>query len=160
VSKVVSVIRRTIGIGTGVSSVFLALLMLLIVAVVIVRPFNVVITGSYELIQLLAVVVIAFALAFTALKQSHIAVSILVSRFSERTQAIVDSINWLLGLGIWGFIFWAGTDIMLQKWLLEKSDLLEVPFLPFRIVWVFGLLLFTLVYLIDMIKALKKAVRP
>lgn len=154
-----NIISRISSIGTIVASVFLAALMLLIVAVVILRPFGKVIAGSYELIVLIIVVTIGFAFAHTALKRGHICVTLLVSRFSERTQAIVDSITMFLGLCTWGLIFWAGIYIMRQKWLLEVTELLEVPYLPFRFVWVFGLLLFSLVYLIDMYNALKKAVR-
>ena len=157
---IANIIRRITGVGAGVASVFLAAIMLLIVAVVVLRPFNTSISGSYEMIELLIVVAIAFAFAYTAMHQGHIVVTILVSRFSPRTQAILGSITWFLSFLIWGWIFWAGTDVMLKKWLREVSYLLHVPFLPFRIVWVFGLLLFSLMFLINMFDSLKKAVRP
>ena len=153
-----NIVHRIGGVGAAIGSVFLAGMMVLIVASVVVRPFGEVIAGSYELIEVLIVVPVAFALGYTALKQGHVEVSLVVSRFSQRKQAIIASFTWFLSLGIWGLIVWAGTGIMLEKWLGERTELLLVPYLPFRFVWVFGLLLFCLAFLIELSRALKQTV--
>ena len=132
--------------------------MLLVVAVVLFRLFGKAIPGSYELIELMIVVTVAFALSYTALKQSHVVVDLLVSRFPLRTQTILAIFTYFLSMVIWGLIVWASYDIMLEKWLLEQSYLLKIPYLPFRIVWVFGLLIFSLIFLLEMYKALKQVV--
>jgi len=131
--------------------------MVLIVASVVVRPFGEVIAGSYELVEVLIVVIVGFALAYTALKQRHVAISLLTSRFSQRKQVIIASFTWFLSLCTWGIIVWASTDIMFEKWLAERTEWLGVPYLPFRFVWVFGLLLYCLVFLIELSRALKQA---
>ena len=95
-SAIASVIRRLTSIGMGVGSAFLAAIMLLIIAVVVLRPFNTSISGSYEIIELMIVIAIAFAFAYTAMHQGHITVTILVSRFSPRAQTIRGSITWFL----------------------------------------------------------------
>ena len=152
------IVRRIVDVGTSIGSGFLVGIMVLIVAGIIVRLCGRVIAGSYELVELLVILPVAFTLAYTALRQGHVAASSLVSRFPPRLQAIVASITWLLSLCTSGLIVWANTDIMLEMWLREQSELLRVPYLPFRFVWVFGLLLLCLVFLIDLFKALKQAV--
>ena len=155
-----NILRRVNGVGAIMASVFLAGIMVLVVASIVVRPFGEVITGSVELIELLIIVTVAFAFGYTALNKGHIVVTLLVSRFPPRTQAIFESIGWLLSLGIWGWIFWAGVDMMAEKWIREESELLRVPYLPFRLVWVFGLLFISLIFLNDMINSIRKALKP
>ena len=152
--------RKISTIGAKVGSCFLAGIMFLVVASIIIRPFGRAIPGSYELIELLIVVTVAFSFAYTTINQGHIVVNLLVSRFRPRTQAIIAIFIWLLSLGIWAVIGWASTDLMLDKWLRERSHFLEIPFLPFRIVWVFGILLFCVAMAIEVYKAVKEALKP
>ncbi len=156
----VNAFRRISSVGAIIGACFLAGIMLLVVTSIIVRLFGETVPGSYEIIELLIVVTIAFAYAYTSLKQGHISVTLLSSRFKPRTQAIVASLTWLISLVIWGLIVWSSTDFMLTKWIRERTELLEIPFLPFRMVWVFGLFLFCIALAIDMYNAVKKAVRP
>ncbi|MFC1532104.1 TRAP transporter small permease [Thermodesulfobacteriota bacterium] len=153
------IVHRVIMVCTAGGGAFLVGIMALTVANVISRLFGRAIAGSYEISELLIVVTVAFAIGYTAMMQRHITVKILVSRFSPRTQAIVGSISSILCLGIWAVIAWASIRVALEKTLAgEYSDLLEVPFFPFRSVWVFGLILLCLVFLIDLFKALSRGV--
>jgi TRAP-type C4-dicarboxylate transport system permease small subunit len=133
--------------------------MILVVGSIIIRPFGRAIPGSYEVIELLIVVPVAFGFAYTMLQQGHISVNFLMARLEPRTQAIVASFMWFLSLGIWAVIGWANTNLMIHKWLREKSQFLEVPFLPFRVVWVFGLLLFCVGLALEVHKAVKEAMK-
>jgi TRAP-type C4-dicarboxylate transport system permease small subunit len=153
-----NIVGRICSVGSAIGAAFLGGMMVLIVAVVVVRPFGEVIVGSYELIELLIVVTVAFALGYTALKKAHTVVDILVSRFPKRLQAIVAVFTCFLSFGIWGWITWAGLDIALKKGIMERTDLLLVSYLPFRLVWVFGLFLISIIFLIEMLNALKQAV--
>jgi hypothetical protein len=65
----------------------------------------------------------------------------------------------LISLGTWAVIVWAGIGFMIQTWLTEDTPMLEVPYLPFRFVWVFGLLFLCLVYLLGFFTAWRKAVK-
>jgi len=160
VTSFINVFRKISNIGARVGSYFLVGIMILVVASIVIRPFGRAIPGSYELIELLIVVTVAFAFAYTMVKQGHISVSFLVSRFKPRVQAIIASFIWFLSLGIWGLISWANTGLMLDKWSRERSLFLEVPFLPFRFVWVFGLLLFCLALAIEVYNAVKESMKP
>ncbi|MFC1821048.1 TRAP transporter small permease [Thermodesulfobacteriota bacterium] len=153
------IVHRVIIVCTAAGGAFLVGIMALTVANVIYRLFGRAIAGSYEISELLIVVTVAFAIGYTAVRQSHITVKILVSRLSPLTQAIVGSVSSILCFGIWAVIVWASIRDSLQKTLAgEYSDLLEIPFLPFRAVWVLGLILLCLVFLINLYNALRQGV--
>ena len=152
------IVRRITGIGVALGAAFLVGMMVLIVANIIYRLTGHVITGSYELSELLIVVTVAFALGYAAVQKSHVVVKILVSRFPQRWQAILEAFTSFLSMGTWAVIAWASSLIFLDRWLTEESEMLLVPFLPFRLVLLFGLILISLVYLIYMFMALRKAV--
>lgn len=143
----------------ALGAAFLTGMMVLIVANVIYRLSGHVIAGSYELSELMIVVAVAFALGYAALKKSHVVVKIVVSRFPQRWQSILEAFMSLISLATWAAIAWAGFLILSNRWLTEETDLLDVPYLPFRFVFVFGLGLLCLVYLIDLFRALSQAVR-
>lgn len=139
-----------------VAGVFLLGAMLLVVTSVIVRFFNIAIVGSYELMQLMIGVTIAFALVYAALRKGHVAVKIIASRFSTRTGAIVGIAVSFLSLAIWGLMSGATAQLVYEMGLREVSETLEVPYLPFRVVFILGLLLFSLSYISDIFEELKK----
>jgi TRAP-type C4-dicarboxylate transport system permease small subunit len=144
----------------AVGSVFLIGIALLVVANIVYRFFGGVIAGTYELVALMIVVTVAFALGYAALKQGHIVVRIVLSRFSPRIQAILTVFTSVIGLGFWALIAWKSAEIMSERALAgEYTEMLGVPYLPFRCAWLFGLLFFCLVLLIDLFKALSQAVR-
>lgn len=150
------IVQRVTRGGTVAAGVFLVGAMLLVVTSVIFRQFNIAIAGSYEMMQLMMAVVIAFALAYTALKKGHVAVKILVSRFSVRTGAIVGIAVSFLSLAIWGLVAGSTAQLVYEKGLREVSETLEVPYLPFRSVFILGCLLFSLIYIPDIFEGLKK----
>lgn len=154
-----NLVRRMGGWGVAVGAAFLVGMMVLIVANIIYRLFGHVIVGSYELTELMIVVAVAFALVYAALKKSHVVVKIVVERFPPRAQAIVEALMSLISLATWATIAWTGVLLLSERWLREETDMLSIPFLPFRFIFLFGLILFCLVYLIDLIRALSQAVR-
>jgi TRAP-type C4-dicarboxylate transport system permease small subunit len=153
-----NLISRIAGVCAATGGVSLIVVMLLIVVSIVIRFFGRVLQGSYELVSLLIVVSIAFALGYTALRQGHIVVRIVVSRASERTQAIIGAFTTLISIAVWGAITWASVAIIHEKALTEASEQLQIPYLPFRCVWVLGLLLFCLVLLSDLFKAVSPKV--
>ena len=126
-------------IGIAIASAFLFINAFLIVVNAVTRGFGHSITGAHELIVLFIVPSVAFALFQATLEDGHVAVTFLRNRLSQRAQAFLGRFVWLVTLLWWVLITWAGIDIMLEKWLLERTELLEVPYLPFRLVWIFAL---------------------
>jgi TRAP-type C4-dicarboxylate transport system permease small subunit len=151
--------RRLSSGGMAIGAAFLTGMMVLIVANIIYRLFGHVIPGSYEISTLMIVVAVAFALGYAAVHKSHIVVKIVVARFSQRWQAIIEVLMSLISLATWAVIAWASYNVLSQRWLTEMTDLLDIPYLPFRIIFVVGLAILSLVYLTDLVSALKQAVK-
>ena len=156
--KFARLVHRILTVGMAIGGIFLVGMMVLIVANIVYRTSGHVINGSYELSELMIVVTAAFALGFAALHRSHVDVKIIVSYFPERIQTILEVFTSFLSMGTWAIVAWAGSLILWDRWLTEESEMLLIPFLPFRFVLLIGLILVALVYLLDMIFAVKKAV--
>ena len=159
----INVIGRIVRGGTTFGSAFLIVVMLIIVANVGFRFFGRIIPGNYELVSLLIVVSIAFTLSYTAIHQGHIAMKIIISRVSQRNQIIIGAFTTIVSIAVWAAIALASIAVINEKWLSEVSNMLLIPYLPFRCVWVLGLFLFCLVLLSDLFKAVfwkKKANDP
>lgn len=139
--------HRLISGGTLVGGVFLIAGMLLLVSNILGRFINFVIPGSYELFELFMVIPVAIALVYTAFQNAHVVVNILTSRFPARLAAISELAASLLSFAIWGLITYAGAHMAFENGLKETTDILGIVYLPFRIVWVLCLLIFSLVYL-------------
>jgi TRAP-type C4-dicarboxylate transport system permease small subunit len=152
-------LHRIIYALTAAGSVFLGGMMLWTVAGVIVRPFGEVIAGVYEVDELLMVTVVASAICYTAMKREHITVDIIISRISPSGKVFIELIVSTLSLVIWSILFWATTEITLMKWLEERTFLLRLYYLPFRFIWLFGLIIICLVFLRDIVRAVKQVVK-
>ena len=136
---------------------FLAAGMLLVVTSVASRAFfNIGVVGTYELLQLMMGVVIAFALVYTALRKGHVAVKIISSRFSLKTGAIIGIAMAFLSLAMWGITSGAIVQYLCEMGMTEMSETLEVPYLPFRAVLILGLLLLSLTYISDIYEGIRK----
>ena len=154
-----TIIRKVGHSAVVISGIFLIGMMLLTVSNILFRGFGGVIAGTYELIEALIIVVVAGALGYTELENSHVSVRIVVSRLSQRAQGIFGSFIYLIGTGLWVIIIWAGIEILSKRWLAEETELLSVPILPLRFVWILGLIFLCLVLLINLSKALIQAVK-
>ena len=151
--------RRLSSGGMAIGAAFLTGMMVLIVANIIYRLFGHVIAGSYEIASLMIVVTVAFALGYAAVHQSHIVVKIVVARFPQRWQSILGVLMSLISLATWAVIALASYNVLSQRWLTEVTDLLDIPYLPFRIIFVVGLVILCLVYITDLVRALSQVVK-
>ena len=83
---------------------FLVALILLICANIFSRLIWIPVKGTFELMGYFGAIITAFALSYTQAKKGHIAVDILVNRFSERTRRVINGINFLFDHFSLGFI--------------------------------------------------------
>jgi TRAP-type C4-dicarboxylate transport system permease small subunit len=153
---IIDVYHRVASKGAAVAGVFLLGMMGLTVANVIFRFFGHVIAGTYELTEAMNVVVIGCAFVYTVLHGSQVAVILVFSRLPVPIRKILEPFNNLLGTIFWWVIAWASFKIMIERWQIEKTELLEVPFFPFRVVWVYGLIFVGLVYFTRLLLSLIK----
>jgi TRAP-type C4-dicarboxylate transport system permease small subunit len=117
-----NIVRRLSRIGMAVGAAFLVGMMVLIVGNIFYRLAGHIIAGSYELSELMAVIVAAFALGYTALGKGHISIDILVTRLSQRTQTVLAAFTSLICLCTWAVIVWASFGILAERWLTEETS--------------------------------------
>jgi TRAP-type C4-dicarboxylate transport system permease small subunit len=149
-------LQRITKVGTIIGGIFLIVGMLLLISNIFGRFAHFVIPGSYELFELIMVVPVATALVYTAMKKGHVIVHLVVSRFPSRLNAAAEMLACLVSLSIWALIAWAGLQLIFETGLQEVSETLDIPYLPFRVVWIFCLFLFCLTYLVDLLRAFKR----
>jgi TRAP-type C4-dicarboxylate transport system permease small subunit len=118
------------------------------------------IPGTYELVCFLGSVAVAFAMAHTSVEQGHVAVSIVVSLFPKRVQAVIETITTLFGLILfillsWQSVLYAG-DLLRRG---EVSPTLQLPFYPFVYGIGFASAAVCLVLLVDLSKCLPEVFR-
>lgn len=118
--------------------------------------FNTPIFGSEELVSILGVIAVGFALPYTHFQKSHIGVEILVRRLSRRTRNAVKLVTnsatlFLVGIVTWRMFLYAQT-------LDESGEVsmnLELP--EYYVVYVlsFGFLVYSICLVMDIVKFFK-----
>jgi len=136
------------------------LMVLLVCTNIVTRLFGQPVTGTYELVGFMLVVVICFALAYGAVTRCHTTVNILVRRFSQRTQAIIDSITGLVSIGLFALLAWQCILLAARlRQVGEVSPTLWLPMFPLLYGVAFCCIIVCLVLLIDFSESLTKAMR-
>jgi TRAP-type C4-dicarboxylate transport system permease small subunit len=142
-----------------VSMVILFLMMLLTFSDVMGRYFVVPIMGTYELTELGLALMVFFSLGMTQIHKEHTAIGLLVDRFSLRTQALIDTVIYLISLILilvttWQLLQYAG---ILKAGNYETGDL-RLPVYIFVMVGAVGLLIYSLTLLVGLFKSLHRMV--
>lgn len=138
----------------------LMVVMILTWADVIGRLFRHPILGTYEITEVLFLVLSACALAYTQVRRGNIAVYFVVSKLPRRSQAVVSSITNLLSLVLFIVICWQSFLFAKHLWLSgEVSNVLLIPRYPFAYVLASGFAILSAVLLVDLLKSLAEAVR-
>jgi len=149
------------GVTHKVGLAILLLMMFLTVGDVVGRYFfNAPISGTFELTNFMLALVVFFSIGYTQLRRGHISIDVVVSRFSPRAQAVIDSITYLFSLGLFSLVTWQSA--VYASRLFEGhnvSGVLSLPVYPFVITVAFGSLLFCLVLLVDLLSSLAKVVK-
>ena len=120
------------------------------------RPF----LGAIDIVMLSQVVAIAFTIAIAQIAGRHISVELLVASLSERSQAVIDSLIYLLQALFFAVIVWR--IFMLGRALRmagEVSATLFVPLYPFLFAIAVGFIPITLVCLLNSVHAAMKVVK-
>jgi len=154
--KILETISRILSvIFLWIAGAFMIAMILMTCANIFLRLVWVPIPGTTELMGFFGAVATAFALGYTQLKKAHIAVDIVVNRFSERIQTIFNGINYILsmmffGIAGWQISRWAAT---IQK-TGEVTETLRIIYYPFTYGVALGCFLMALILLVDFLKLL------
>lgn len=135
----------------------LTLMMLLTVVDVIGRFFKYPIFGSVELIEYLAVIVIATALPYTHKVDGHVSVEIVVRLFSEKKQLIIEIFTQTLSLVLFCLITWQ--MFLYAKDMQQAGEVsMNLQFPTYYILYLlcFGLLVFSVTLVETIFKNIKQ----
>ncbi len=139
---------------------FLILMMLLVVSNVMIRFWGGVIASTYELVELMSAVAIAFCIIYACLYKTNITVDVLISRLSERVRSYLEIVTSLLSIGAWGILTVASTIFTMKQWTNgEITDILGISITPFRFLWVFALAIISLVSFIQLLEVLNGLIK-
>jgi TRAP-type C4-dicarboxylate transport system permease small subunit len=121
--------------------------------------FNRPVSGAYELIEYMMAIVVPFGIAYCAYQRGHVAVDLLVVRFSKRLQAAIGTITSFLTLGLFVLITWQNLRYIREQYDSQlTSAVLLIPVYPFIAIVTVGTAVFCLILLRDTIEFLMKAV--
>ena len=151
------ILHKSINTLSGLGAIVLAIVMLIIFANIIVRIFGKVVPGSFETIELIVVITIAFSMAYTGMHKGHVSVDIILKRFPVRIQNIINTFNYFVCMVFWGAMGVFAFVIAFQKGWMEITDYFRLSYFPVRIVFGVGLLLLSLTFFIRMCLALKES---
>ncbi len=151
VVKPVSRVLNIVGVG------ILMVMMFLTVTDVCLRvSINEPIVGAYEISSFLQVILIFFGLAYTEVVKGHIQIDVITTHLPQKVQAALDSLFYIVGIGILSLIVWQNFNVGTMKWIAKEITGIPLPVGPFHFVIVLGTALFCLVLLINLIDSLTK----
>ena len=133
---------------------------LLIVADVILRNvFNQPLAYSIEVVELTLSIVVFLGIIICTAKQGHVTINIIVTRFSPRVKAAINSFVYFLSTGIFGVLTWR---LFMQGINLQQTGkmtaILKIPFYPFILVLAFCSILITLLFLSQLVHFIRRTV--
>jgi len=154
------ILNKICKIAAGLAVASLAIMMFLTATDVTLRyVFNRPITGVYELTEFIMCVLACMAFAYTQLEKGHVTIDIgIVQRLGRRAEAVIDSITHIFGLVIFSLMAWQAIEwAQITKRSGLMSGVLPIEVYPFYYVLLFGLVLLSLVIMVDLAKLLNRA---
>ncbi len=132
---------------------FLGGMILITCANILLRLVWVPLRGTFELMGYFGAIVTAFALGYAQIGRSHIAVDILVLRFSKRTRKILNGTNYLVCAAFFTLVSWQIARYATTLWQTgEVTETLRFAYYPFTYGVSLGCLVLALSLLVDFLK--------
>ena len=132
---------------------FLAGMIFITCANILLRLVWVPLRGTFELMGYFGAIVTAFALGYAQLGRSHIAVDILVLRFSKRTRKFLSGINYIVCTAFFGIVSWQIARYATTLWQTgEVTETLRFAYYPFTYGVALGCLVLAFTLLVDFLK--------
>jgi TRAP-type C4-dicarboxylate transport system permease small subunit len=150
---------QAIRILNSLGMVILVIMVLLLVADIILRRvFNNPLPWSLEVVKIMLVVIVFFAVAYCGTRGGHISIDVLTSRFPPKARAILYPIISFFGVGLFAFIAWGSSTHAMRLWETHRvTGILPIPIYPFVFVVTLGSALLALVLLIEFVDSIINA---
>jgi TRAP-type C4-dicarboxylate transport system permease small subunit len=138
-----------------VGGVFLVAMIGLTCANILFRTVWFPIRGTFEFMGYFGAIVTAFALAYTEMKRGHIAVDVLVHRFSPKTQRFLVVVNSLVGFAFFAIATWYIIEkASVLRRTGEVTETLQIIYYPFTYAVALGFGVLSLMLLVNALKTL------
>ena len=89
----------------------------------------------------------------------QVSIDIIVVTLSKKNQERLEILWSIICLIFWAAIFWATVKWIIGGGYRERTDILDIPILPFQIFWVLGLFVISIFYLRDSIVSVWRTFR-
>jgi TRAP-type C4-dicarboxylate transport system permease small subunit len=137
------------------AGLFLLAMITITGANIVLRLFGLPIRGTFELMGYFGAVVTAFALGYTQIKRGHIAVDIVVLRFSKSVQKILHAVNHLVCMAFFGIVTWQVARYATTLWETgEVTETLQIIYYPFTYAVALGCLILAFTFFVDFLKSI------
>ncbi len=144
-----------------VAGLFLAGMIALTCANVFLRAVWIPIAGTFELMGYFGAVITAFAMGYTQIKKGYIAVDIVVTGFSRKTQKILNAVNALICTAFFALITWQISEYAANLHRTgEVTETLQIIYYPFTYAVSVGCGALALVFFVEFLKNLIPAKEP
>ncbi len=146
--------------GTVLGAVFMLAIALLVTFTVMGRAVHIAFPGTFDLVETMMVVCIAFALVFGQLQDRHLRTELALERIKGRWKSALETFLSILNLAYWVVLLYTGAQLGYERYLgQETTELLEVPVTPFRAVWIFALILMVVLLAMKLVQHTKQLIK-
>nr|WP_277998729.1 TRAP transporter large permease subunit [Moorella sulfitireducens] len=114
--------------------------------------------GIIEMEEFMLVILVFLGLAYIQAEKEHIRIELLVSRFPQWLQTVIDGFIYLASTILFAIISWQ-TYLQAIKKIGTKSTALGIPISIFLVIAAVGTLLLTLIVATDFLKIAKKIIK-
>jgi TRAP-type C4-dicarboxylate transport system permease small subunit len=136
------------------------MLVLIVADVIGIKIFSKPVPGGIEYVSFLSVVAIAFAVPFTQVMRGHVAVDFIIEHFPPRSKTIIDVLTTFLSVCVFALLAYYSFKYAGQlRASGEVSMTQKIPFYPFVYGMAVSVLALLLVLILDLVKAIIKAVK-
>jgi len=120
---------------------------------VLLRIFQVPVSGTYEVVSFLGAIVTAGALGYTQKRKDHIVVDILSEKFPAPVKRELDRISYILILVFFSIVSWQ-TFVYAKRLMRtgELSETLKIAYYPFVFLVGIGFAVLSLTSFLDLIE--------
>jgi len=114
--------------------------------------------GSVEISEILFLSAVYLGLSYTHLFREHVGVDLFVSRLSQRTRLVLETIMLLLALFTYGVLAWRGAGAFWTS--LETGEyrwgLISIPLWPARLMIPLGVSTLSLKFIAEIVRNIRK----
>ena len=144
-----------------IASIILFLMMLLTVTDVFLRKVLAKsILGTVEITEFMMLIIVFFALGQAEIEDKHVRVHLIVSRFKDKMQHLIDMVTQIFCLILFIIALLSAISYAFKmKVSGEVSQDLWIPLYPFIYVVVVGCTIVSIVLLVNFLKAMKKVLK-